>query len=185
MVFQVFLILRRAFLGFLSIEKPSPTSSTWVIPELLWKLWTVKEQESFLIVWNGVPAALWGDARIFRKCQINLRRGIAGSQLGIMKRLFYLNLDRGYLIINPWNWGKSKWGRNSSFWDDCIVPFQTSMVKVARHESLTLDLLEWKIGEKSRSMACSSATSELIQARIDHLKGISLYHGGSLRPLKA
>jgi peptide deformylase len=28
-------------------------------------------------------------------------RGIAAPQLGIMKRMFYLNLDRPYVILNP------------------------------------------------------------------------------------
>jgi len=94
-------------------------------------------------------------------------RGIAAPQLGIMKRLFYLNLDRSYIIINPelQNLSAAKF----ELWDDCMS-FPNLLVKVARHESLTLNYLDenWK----KQSMDVTGALSELIQHEYDHLDGI-------------
>lgn len=93
-------------------------------------------------------------------------RGIAAPQLGIMKRLFYLNLDRPYVIINP----ELNHLSDSKFelWDDCMS-FPNLLVRVSRHESLTLDYLDenWE----KQSLAVTGALSELIQHEYDHLTG--------------
>ncbi|MBS9522427.1 peptide deformylase [Litoribacter ruber] len=94
-------------------------------------------------------------------------RGIAAPQLGIMKRLFYLNLDKPYVIINPElkNLSEEKF----EMWDDCMS-FPNLLVKVDRHRSLTLHYLDhnwekkiWKVQDD---------ISELIQHEYDHLDGI-------------
>ena len=94
-------------------------------------------------------------------------RGIAAPQLGIMKRLFYLNLDRPYIIINPElnHLSEAKF----ELWDDCMS-FPNLLVKVARHESLTLDYLNenWE----KQSLSVTGALSELIQHEYDHLDGV-------------
>ena len=94
-------------------------------------------------------------------------RGIAAPQLGIMKRLFYLNLDRPYIIINPElkNLSESKF----ELWDDCMS-FPNLLVKVARHQSLTLEYLDenWQ----KQSWTVEGDLSELIQHEYDHLDGI-------------
>lgn len=94
-------------------------------------------------------------------------RGIAAPQLGIMKRLFYLNLDRPYIIINPEISGQSE--EMFELWDDCMS-FPNLLVKVQRHQSLTLEYLDenwekqiWKV---------EGAISELIQHEYDHLNGV-------------
>lgn len=94
-------------------------------------------------------------------------RGIAAPQLGIMKRLFYLNLDRPYIIINPEL--KNLSDEKFELWDDCMS-FPNLLVKVARHESLTLDYFDenWQ----KQSMHVTGALSELIQHEYDHLDGI-------------
>lgn len=94
-------------------------------------------------------------------------RGIAAPQLGIMKRLFYLNLDRSYIIINPELTTLSE--AKFELWDDCMS-FPNLLVKVARHESLTLTYFDenWK----KQSMDVTGALSELIQHEYDHLDGI-------------
>ncbi|WP_075350015.1 peptide deformylase [Algoriphagus marinus] len=94
-------------------------------------------------------------------------RGIAAPQLGIMKRLFYLNLDRRYVILNPEL--KNLSDEKFELWDDCMS-FPNLLVKVARHESLTLDYLDenWK----KQSLHVTGALSELIQHEYDHLDGI-------------
>ena len=94
-------------------------------------------------------------------------RGISASQLGIMKRMFYLNLDKPYVILNPEL--KDLSGEKFELWDDCMS-FPNLLVKVKRHQSLTLEYLDenWE----KQSWIVDGATSELIQHEYDHLDGI-------------
>ncbi len=94
-------------------------------------------------------------------------RGIAAPQLGVMKRLIYLNLDRPIVMINPELENVS----NEMFelWDDCMS-FPNLLVKVRRHESLTIRYLDenWETQE----WTVTGAISELIQHEFDHLNGV-------------
>jgi peptide deformylase len=94
-------------------------------------------------------------------------RGIAAPQLGIMKRMFYLNLDRPYIILNPELKGMSE--ELFELWDDCMS-FPNLLVKVKRHQSLTLEYFDenWE----KQSWAVDGAISELIQHEYDHLDGV-------------
>ncbi|MGY6522446.1 MAG: peptide deformylase [Mongoliitalea sp.] len=94
-------------------------------------------------------------------------RGIAAPQLGIMKRLFYLNLDRQYIIINPEIVQASS--EMFELWDDCMS-FPNLFVKVERHQSLTLEYLDenWE----KQQWTVEGAISELIQHENDHLNGV-------------
>lgn len=94
-------------------------------------------------------------------------RGIAAPQLGIMKRLFYLNLDRPYIIINPEIVQAS--AEMFELWDDCMS-FPNLFVKVQRHQSLTLQYLDenWE----KQQWTVEGAISELIQHEYDHLNGV-------------
>lgn len=94
-------------------------------------------------------------------------RGIAAPQLGIMKRLFYLNLDRPYIIINPVLKNQSQ--EMFELWDDCMS-FPNLLVKVKRHQSLTLEYLDenWE----KQFWDVSNDISELVQHEYDHLNGV-------------
>ncbi|PRY86314.1 peptide deformylase [Mongoliibacter ruber] len=94
-------------------------------------------------------------------------RGIAAPQLGIMKRMFYLNLDRPYIIINPEIKGPSD--QMFELWDDCMS-FPNLLVKVKRHQSLTLEYLDenWE----KQTWTVEGAISELVQHENDHLDGV-------------
>jgi len=94
-------------------------------------------------------------------------RGIAAPQLGIMKRMFYLNLDRPYIILNPELKDLSE--GKFELWDDCMS-FPNLLVKVKRHQSLTLEYRDenWQ----KQSWTVDGAISELIQHEYDHLDGI-------------
>ncbi|MHA7129714.1 peptide deformylase [Algoriphagus namhaensis] len=94
-------------------------------------------------------------------------RGIAAPQLGIMKRLFYLNLDRPYVVINPEL--KNLSSEKFELWDDCMS-FPKLLVRVARHQSLTLEYRDqnWQ----KQSWTVEGDLSELIQHEYDHLDGI-------------
>ena len=94
-------------------------------------------------------------------------RGIAAPQLGIMKRMFYLNLDRPYIILNPELKRLSE--ELFELWDDCMS-FPNLLVKVKRHQSLTLEYMDenWE----PQSWTVNGAISELIQHEYDHLDGV-------------
>lgn len=94
-------------------------------------------------------------------------RGIAAPQLGIMKRLFYLNLDRPYIIINPEIKQPSE--GMCMLWDDCMS-FPNLLVKVRRHQSLTLEYLDENWDQQS--WKTEGAIAELIQHEYDHLNGV-------------
>ena len=94
-------------------------------------------------------------------------RGIAAPQLGIMTRMFYLNLDKPYIILNPELKNLSE--DQFELWDDCMS-FPNLLVKVKRHQSLTLTYRDenWK----QQEWEVSDAISELVQHEFDHLNGI-------------
>lgn len=94
-------------------------------------------------------------------------RGIAAPQLGIMKRLIYIDIDKPTIIINPELSDLS--ATTLELWDDCMS-FPNLLVKVKRHESLTLKYLDehWQ----PQTLQATEALSELIQHEYDHLDGI-------------
>lgn len=94
-------------------------------------------------------------------------RGIAAPQLGIMKRLFYLHLNRPYIIINPEIINPSK--EMFALWDDCMS-FPNLLVKVERHQSLTLEYLDENWDRQSWKV--DGAIAELVQHEFDHLNGV-------------
>ncbi len=94
-------------------------------------------------------------------------RGIAAPQIGVMKRLFYINIDEPRIIINP----EIKEASEEMFelWDDCMS-FPHLLVKVKRHRHLTLHYLDehWQ----PKEWYVENDLSELIQHEYDHLNGI-------------
>jgi len=106
----------------------------------------------------------------------NFGRGIAAPQLGIMKRLIYINMGSPIVILNPELSNLSD--EMFEVWDDCMS-FPNLLVKVSRHRHLTMkyrdgnwDLQEWN---------ASDDESELIQHEYDHLDGILC----TMRPIDA
>jgi peptide deformylase len=101
------------------------------------------------------------------RAKYNFGRAIAAPQLGIMKRLIYMNIDKPVVFINPELTGLSE--ELFELWDDCMS-FPNLLVKVNRHQSLTIKYHdmnwlahEWKV---------DGALSELMQHEYDHLNGI-------------
>jgi len=94
-------------------------------------------------------------------------RGIAAPQLGIMKRLFYINLDRPVIVINPEFTSKSE--ALFEVWDDCMC-FPNLLVKVKRHRQITMrfrdENWEWQ------TWVAEDSVAELLQHEYDHLDGI-------------
>ncbi|QHV94994.1 peptide deformylase [Spirosoma endbachense] len=95
-------------------------------------------------------------------------RGIAAPQLGIMKRLIYLNVDWPQVIINPEFVSVS--AETDELWDDCMS-FPNLLVRVRRHRNLTLSYRD----ENWQSQVWTVTDwglSELVQHEYDHLNGV-------------
>ena len=94
-------------------------------------------------------------------------RGIAAQQLGIMKRLIYVNIDKPVVIINP------EFEHTSTemfeLWDDCMS-FPNLLVKVKRHKSLIMKYLDENWQEQR--WEAEDELSELLQHEYDHLNGV-------------
>ena len=69
------------------------------------------------------------------RAKYNFGRAIAAPQLGIMKRLVYMNIDQPLVFINPELSNLSE--EQFELWDDCMS-FPNLLVKVKRHSSIRL-----------------------------------------------
>jgi peptide deformylase len=94
-------------------------------------------------------------------------RAIAAPQIGFMKRLIYMFVDKPAPFINPSLEEESD--EMMEVWDDCMC-FPDLLVKVKRHQSCTVRYkdLQWK----DQSMRLTGDLSELLQHEYDHLEGI-------------
>ena len=101
------------------------------------------------------------------RTKYNFGRAIAAPQLGIMKRLIYMNIDKPVVFINPHISRLSE--EKFELWDDCMS-FPNLLVKVKRHRSLTITYLDEHWIPRKWNM--EDALSELLQHECDHLDGI-------------
>jgi peptide deformylase len=101
------------------------------------------------------------------RAQYHFGRAIAAPQLGIMKRLVYMNIDKPIVFINPVLTDLSS--EMFEIWDDCMS-FPNLLVKVKRHKSLTINYLDENWQPQSWHMTDDLA--ELLQHECDHLDGI-------------
>ena len=101
------------------------------------------------------------------RSKYNFGRAIAAPQLGIMKRLIYMNIDQPTVFINPEFTHLSD--ETFELWDDCMS-LPNLLVKVKRHKHLTLKYLNENWEEKEWKM--TDSLSELLQHEYDHLDGI-------------
>ena len=132
---------------------------------LLYKVCEPVLQSELLLV-SGWVADLHNVMQEIR-AKYNFGRAIAAPQLGIMKRLIYMNIDKPVIIINP---HFSQLSDEMFYvWDDCMS-FPNLLVKVKRHKNVTLQYLdekwqqhEWKV---------NGDLSELLQHEYDHLNGV-------------
>lgn len=113
--------------------------------------------------WTADMDAVMKEIRL----KYNFGRAIAAPQLGIMKRLIYMNIDKPVVFINPELHDLS--GDLFELWDDCMS-FPNLLVKVKRHRSLTIKYLDenWR----PQQWKMEGALSELLQHEYDHLNGI-------------
>ncbi len=103
---------------------------------------------------------------LFRK-HYGVGRAIAAPQIGFMKRIIVVNIERPIVLFNPILKEVSK----SSFelWDDCMS-FPDLLVKVQRHERCVVEFKDYDWNDQSWNL--EGGMSELIQHEYDHLNGI-------------
>lgn len=101
------------------------------------------------------------------RAKYHFGRAIAAPQVGIMKRLIYMNIDKPVVFINPEFTSLSD--EMFEVWDDCMC-FPNLLVKVKRHRELTIKYLDenWQ----SQEWSMKDDLSELLQHEYDHLEGI-------------
>ncbi len=101
------------------------------------------------------------------RAKYNFGRAIAAPQLGIMKRLIYMNIDKPVVFINP----EFSYLSDEMFvvWDDCMS-FPNLLVKVKRHQNAVIKYLDehWQ----PKEMELSNDLAELLQHEYDHLNGV-------------
>ena len=102
----------------------------------------------------------------FRR-KYNAGRAIAAPQIGVNKRLIYMNIKNPVIFINP----EIEYTSNETFEviDDCMS-FPGLLVKVRRHKHSVIRYkdMEWKDCE----MELKGDLSELLQHEYDHLDGM-------------
>ena len=133
-------------------------------PKLYQTSAAVKESERQLV--NGWVGDLHRVVEEIRD-KYSFGRAIAAPQLGIMKRLIYVNIEKPKVFINP----KFTYMSDETFelWDDCMS-FPALLVKVKRHKTVTIKYLnsDWQSCEET----FTDDLAELIQHEYDHLDGI-------------
>jgi peptide deformylase len=94
-------------------------------------------------------------------------RAIAAPQIGVLKRMVYMNTGQPVVLLNPEITRKSI--DMIDVWDDCMS-FPDLLVKVRRHSSITVSYrdLEWK----EKVLEAEGDMAELLQHEIDHLDGV-------------
>jgi peptide deformylase len=94
-------------------------------------------------------------------------RAIAAPQIGVMKRIVYMHIERPLIFLNPILDRNSR--QKMEVWDDCMC-FPDLLVKVSRHRHCRVSYRDkdWEECE----MFLEGGLSELLQHEVDHLEGI-------------
>ncbi len=94
-------------------------------------------------------------------------RGIAAPQIGVGRRVIFLNVGESFPLINPKITRASR--EMMEMWDDCFsIP--NLMIRVRRHAQVEVEYTDEHGAQ--RTMKAEGALSELLQHEIDHLDGI-------------
>jgi len=94
-------------------------------------------------------------------------RAIAAPQIGVLKKIVYLQIDKPWLMLNPLVISSSD--EMITLWDDCMS-FPDLLVRVKRHAWIFIEYRDETWNE--HRLRVDGASSELLQHEIDHLDGI-------------
>jgi peptide deformylase len=93
-------------------------------------------------------------------------RAIAAPQIGVMKRIVYMHVEKPWLILNPVMAHPSS--ELLEVWDDCMS-FPDLLVRLNRHCSFEMTYRDAQWTE--HTLHVEGFLSELLQHEIDHLDG--------------
>jgi peptide deformylase len=98
-------------------------------------------------------------------------RGIAAPQLGVLKRVIFLQLpgEKPWPFINPQIIERSK--EKITVWDACLS-FLSIFMQVERHREITVRYQDTEGAHHDFRAGDDRNLSELLQHEIDHLDGI-------------
>jgi peptide deformylase len=115
---------------------------------------------------SGIIQDLHDTMMEFRK-KYGVGRAIAAPQIGVMKRIIYMHIDRPVVFLNPALKNLSE--EMIELWDDCMS-FPDLLVRVKRHRSCIIEYSDqyWVRQE----LKLENELSELLQHEYDHLDGI-------------
>jgi peptide deformylase len=94
-------------------------------------------------------------------------RGIAAPQIGVMRRIVFLNLDRPWPLFNPEIVARS--AETMVVWDACLS-FLSIFFQVTRHR--WIDVRYQDLSGVRHELRAEGDLSELLQHEIDHLDGV-------------
>ena len=94
-------------------------------------------------------------------------RAIAAPQIGVSRRIVFVNLGQPLPLINPAVVGTG--GGEMELWDDCFS-FPDLMVRVRRQVQVTVRYQDEE--GATHLLTAANDLSELLQHEIDHLDGI-------------
>lgn len=119
--------------------------------------------------WETIKAILEDlhDTMMDFRNRYNMGRAIAAPQIGVMKRIIYLNTGKAEALINPKIIFPDE--ETMEIWDDCMS-FPNLLVKVRRFKRCVLQYQD--IEGKQQVMHLEGDLSELVQHEYDHLDGI-------------
>ncbi len=96
-------------------------------------------------------------------------RGIAAPQIGILKRIIYIDIEKVFTgtLINP----EIVWvdDRHQELWDSCFS-FSHVLVRVQRARQITVKYLNEN--DMPRTLDAEGDMAELLQHEIDHIDGV-------------
>src|SRR5215213_8069453 len=94
-------------------------------------------------------------------------RGIAAPQIGVLRRIVFLNVDRPWPLINPEIVARS--AETMVVWDACLS-FLTIFFQVTRHRWIDVRYQD-RTGAR-HELRAEGDLAELLQHEIDHLDGV-------------
>src|SRR5215212_10610044 len=94
-------------------------------------------------------------------------RGIAAAQIGVLRRIVFVDVDQPWPLINPEITGRSE--ETMVVWDACLS-FLSIFFQVTRH--CWIDVRYQDVSGTWHEVRAEGDLSELLQHEIDHLDGV-------------
>lgn len=115
----------------------------------------------------GVVVEDMHDTLMECRSRIGAGRAIAAPQIGVLKRLVYMNIDEPVVFVNPTLDQLS--AERMELWDDCLS-FPDLLVRVSRHRACRIRYrdMDWR----EQELHLEGDLSELLQHECDHLDGV-------------